>query len=122
MTSTCLKNLPGQYCNDQKREHLEREYLVYKGGVIPKESFLPDFGINAGKMSGAYSHKILSQNTPDLESFLFGIGTTNLVKPYRNPPMLVNKVDTIKFFNQTNAQMPIPLVVEKRQRPTGPFS
>ena len=36
-------------------------------------------------MTSAYSHKILSQNTPDLESFLFGIGTTNLVKPYKIP-------------------------------------
>jgi len=122
MSSTSLKNSKGQYCNDQKRENLEREYLVYKGKKIPRESFLPDFGINAGNMAGAYTHKILSQNTPDLESFLFGIGSSNLVKPYRNPPMLVNKVDTIKFFNQTNAQMPVPLVIENRQRPIGPFS
>jgi hypothetical protein len=122
MASTRLRNSQGQYCNDQKREHLEREYLVYKGQVLPNISYLPDFGINPGRMTSAYSHKILSQNTSDLESFLFGIGSTNLVKPYKNPPMLVNKVDTIKFFNQTDAQMPVPLVIEKRQRPTGPFS
>ena len=121
MASTRLVNSPAQYCIDQKREHLEREYLVYKGQVLPDRTFLPDFGINPGKMGSAYSHKILSQNTPDLESFLFGIGTTNLVKPYRNPPMLVNKVDTIKFFKQTEAQMPVPLVIENRQRPVGPF-
>ena len=122
MASTRLRNSPGQYCIDQKREHMEREYLVYKGKKIPDRSLLPDFGINAGNMAGAYSHKILSENTPDLESFLFGIGSSNLVKPYRNPPLLVNKVDTIKFFNQTDAIMPVPLVIEKRQRPIGPFS
>ena len=26
--------------------------------------------------------------------------------------MLVNKVDTIKFFNQTDAQMPVPLLLK----------
>jgi len=122
MASTCLKNLPAQYCNDQQREHLSREYLVYKGKKIPNDSRLPDFGINAGNMAGAYTHGVLSQNTPDLESFLFGIGTSNLVTPYKKPSLNINKLDTVEFFKKTKAQMPQPLVVENRQRPIGPFS
>ena len=35
--------------------------------------------------------------------------------------MLINKMDDIKFFNQTDAIMPTPLVIENRQRPVGPF-
>jgi len=70
----------------------------------------------------ATNHKILSNNTPDLESYLFGIGASNLVKPNNKPPMLINKMDDIKFFNQTDAIMPTPLVIENRQRPVGPFS
>ena len=68
-----MKNLPGNYRKDQKEQHLNREYLVYKGKKVPNESMLPDFGINMGNMAGAYSNKVLSQNTPDLESYLFGI-------------------------------------------------
>tara|TARA_B100001093_G_C26781547_1_gene994855 strand:+ start:1044 stop:1415 length:372 start_codon:yes stop_codon:yes gene_type:complete len=122
MASTRLRNSPGQYCIDQQREHLERQYLVYKGKKVPDRSYLPGFGINAGNMAGAYNHKILSNNTPDLESYLFGIGASNLVKPNNKPPMLINKMDDIKFFNQTDAIMPTPLVIENRQRPVGPFS
>lgn len=122
MASTSLKNSPAQYCNDQKREHHQLNYLVYKGKKIPDKTFLPDFGINAGNMAGAYTHGILSQNTPDLESFLFGIGTTNLVKKYKAPPMNIRTMDTLKFFEKTKAEMPVPLVIENRQRPVGPFS
>ena len=122
MASTHLKNLPAQYCKDQSREQLSREYLVYKGKKIPKKSRLPGFGINAGNMAGAYTHNILSQNTADLESFLFGIGASNLVKPYQNPPMNINTLETFTLFNKTDAQMPVPLVIDNRQRPTGPFS
>ena len=122
MASTSLKNLPRQYCNDQKRDHEHRQYLVYKGKKVPNESMLPDFGINAGNMAGAYTHKVLSQNTPDLESYLFGIGTSNLVKPFKKPPIRTNNLDTLQFFEKTNAEMPVPLVIENRQRPIGPFS
>ena len=116
------------YENEEEWNNLKTESIkICQQGVRDfitdrEYPFMRDFGINPGRMTSAYSHQILSQNTPDLESFLFGIGTSNLVKPYKNPPMLVNKVDTIKFFNQIDAQMPVPLVIEKRQRPSGPFS
>jgi hypothetical protein len=122
MASTSLKNLPRQYCTDQRREHINREYLVYKGKKIPNKTMLPGFGINMGNMAGAYTHSILSQNTPDLESYLFGIGTSNLVKPFKKPSTRTNNLDTVKFFEQTNAEIPVPLVIEKSQRPIGPFS
>lgn len=122
MTSTNLKNCPGHYCIEQRSQHLNREYLVYKGKKVPNESMLPDFGINMGNMAGAYSNKVLSQNTPDLESYLFGIGSSNLVKPYQKPALRINNLDTLQFFQKTKAQMPVPLVIEKRQRPIGPFS
>ena len=122
MASTSLKNLPGQYCREQTEQHKQREYLVLKEKKVPVVSKLPDFGINAGNMAGAYTHGILSKNTADLESYLFGIGTSNLVKPFVKPTQKINYLDNVKFFNKCGYSMPQPLAVEKRQRPTGPFS
>ena len=73
-------------------------------------------------MAGGYTHNILSNNTTDLESDLFGIGTSNLVTPYQKPAPSFNNLDNLKFFNKPGYCIPNPLVVEKRQRPTGPFS
>jgi len=122
MASTSMKNLPGNYRQDQQEQHLNREYLVYKNKKIPLNSALPDLGTNMGNMAGAYTHSILSNNTPDLESYLFGIGTSNLVKPFVKPRQDLNTLDNLPFFKKPGYCMPKPLVVENRQRPTGPFS
>ena len=122
MASTSLKNLPGYYKQDQKAQGENREYLVFKNKKIPLNSALPDVGINMGNMAGGYTHSILSNNTPDLESYLFGIGTSNLVKPFIKPYEDINKLNNIPFYSKPGYSMPKPMVIENRQRPTGPFS
>ena len=122
MASTSLKNLPGHYKQDQKAEHINREYLVYKHKKVPLKSALPDFGINMGNMAGGYTHNIISNNTPDLESYLFGIGTSNLVKPFVKPYEDINQLNNIPFYGKPGYCMPKPMIIENRQRPTGPFS
>ena len=122
MASTSLKNLPGYYKQNQKAQHDNIEYLVFKNKKVPLNSALPDFGINMGNMAGGYTHGILSNNTPDLESYLFGIGTSNLVKPFIKPYEDINKLGNIPFYSKPGYSMPKPMVIENRQRPTGPFS
>ena len=122
MSSTSLKNLPGLYCQEQQEEHKHRNYLVNKIKKVPNVSKLPDFGINMGNMAGGYTHNVLSNNTADLESFLFGIGTSNLVIPFQKPAPNLNTLGNEKFFDKPGYCLPNPLVMEKRQRPIGPFS
>ena len=122
MASTSLKNLPGLYNKETTANQQNSEYLVFKNKKIPKTSALPGLGINAGNMAGAYTHSILSNNTADLESYLFGIGTSNLVKTFRKPVQRLNTLDNLNFFEKPGYSMPHPLVVENRQRPIGPFS
>ena len=122
MASTSLKNLPGQYCREQNEQIQQLEYLVDKNKKVPVVSRMPDFGINMGNMAGAYTHNVLSKNTADLESYLFGIGTSNLVKPFQKPSAKINYLENLKFFDKPGYCMPQPLVVEKRQRPIGPFT
>ena len=58
-----MKNLPGNYRQNQKEQHQNRQYLVNKNKKIPLNSALPDLGINVGNMAGGYTHNILLNNT-----------------------------------------------------------
>ena len=51
---------------------------------VQKDNCFPDLGIISGNMSSGYNHNVLSNNTADIESKLFGIGSTNLVKTSKN--------------------------------------
>ncbi len=60
----------------------------------------------------------MSSNAPDIESFLFGIGSTNLVNP---APVFVPRLTTLassNLFEKAPVLVPEPLVIEKNQRPT----
>ena len=64
-------------------------------------------------MAGGYTHNVLSNNTADLESYLFGIGTSNLVTPFQKPAPNLNNLDNEKFFDKPGYCMPNPLIIEK---------
>jgi len=71
--------------------------------------------------TNGYNNSILSNNASDIESALFGIGATNLVKPKEPVVAQINCLPNKKFFNRPQSFLPEPLVVEKFQRPVGPF-
>jgi hypothetical protein len=119
---TRLRNLPGEYALQQKKNKGEIKYKMYTYKKIPIEHKMPGLGINMGNMATGYYHKVLSNNPADIESQLFGIGQENMIKKFEVNPEL-NKLDEQRFFNTPNTIiMPEPLVVMKSQRPTGPFS
>ena len=73
-------------------------------------------------MRSAYNQNVLSNNTTDIESNLFGIGSTNLAKPKSSKfKPSINDRNTCKFFDRPQLILPNDLVVDKNQRPTGPF-
>ena len=59
----------------------------------------------------------LSHNPIDIESMLFGINSTNLVKPQKPIKPELKRVPTSKFFDRLPVHMPKPLVIENEQRP-----
>ena len=73
------------------------------------------------RMKSGYNNNILSQNTADIESALLGIGSTNLVESKQPVIAKVNNLPSQKFFNRLQTFVPEPLVIQKHQRPTGPF-
>ena len=117
-----LKNSPGEYCLEQKSFQQQGQYLNYKYSQIPLHSKLPGLGINAGNMRGGYFNNILSNNASNIESNLYGIKQIDLTSPQTKFVAQLNKLPEQTFFKTPRVFVPEPLVVQKNQRPVGPFS
>jgi hypothetical protein len=119
-----LKNSPGQYCLEQQGFEHQGQYLNYKYSQVPLTSKLPGLGINVGNMRGGYFNNVLSNNASNIESNLYGIKQIDLTKPKTQFVAQLNKLSEEKFFKTPRDKVfvPEPLVVQKNQRPVGPFS
>ena len=115
MASTRNKNTPGNYCLDQKQYTDNSAWTLYKNGAHGQayDTRLAGTGLNPGQLPWT----TLSYNPADIESFLFGINSTNLVNP---APTLTPELKCLKsanVFKMPNIIMPVPLTVPKGQRP-----
>jgi len=122
MASTHLKNSKGQYCQEQRDHLLTEKYDFYKGFKVPMQSSLPVLGFNPSNMRAGIYNNILSNNPIDIESDLFGVGSTNLVKAKPTVYPSLNKLPEKCFFSRPHLAIPNPLVIEKNQREQGPYS
>jgi hypothetical protein len=115
MASTRNKNTPGNYCLEQRQYQHYANDLMYKNGAAG-EAYTTKLA-GDGVLQGPVPWNKLSQNYADVESFLFGINTTNLVNPMTSftPELTCN--ETQNFFKKGPTYIPLPLVVEKNQRP-----
>ena len=116
MASTRNKNTPGNYCLEQREYSEARQYTTYINSAYgyAYDTKLPGNGLNPAQIP---SDK-LSHNAADIESFLFGINSTNLVNP---APILVPElaqIDSVNIYEKGPVFVPEPLVVEKNQRPS----
>ena len=117
MAST--RNINTQH--DYRRGQCEKKHLyqlnLEKQEPKPEHCAFPKAGVLFDKMPGGYNNNTLSNNAADIESFLFGIGSTNLVQQQHLPNPDMNKLDSVEFFNETKTMGPNPLVIERFQRP-----
>ena len=115
MTSTRNNNTPGNYLLEQRNYELSQAYESYKHSQYGKayHTALPALGFNPSHMPRG----TFVENPIDVESALFGINSTNLVKPQEPVVPLVKTVPTVCFFNTQALIMPNPLVIENKQRP-----
>lgn len=116
MASTRLKNSTGSYCYEQRSYHQGAKYITNPQRRFNQMSAIPCAGINIGGMPNS----VLSSNAVDIESELYGIGLTNLVKPYREITPRINVLPMVSFFPRDKTLLPEPLVVENDQRPIIP--
>ena len=115
MASTRNKNTPGNYCLDQRQNVGIESWQLYKNGAngYAYDTRLPGNGLNPGQLPW-YT---LSHNPADIESFLFGINSTNLVNPAPCFKPELAKLESSNIYKKGPTFIPEPLVVEKNQRP-----
>ena len=94
MASTRNKNTPGNYCLDQKQYTDSSAWSLYANGANGEayDTRLAGNGLNPGQLPWT----TLSYNSADIESFLFGINSTNLVNP---APCLTPELKNLKMAN-----------------------
>jgi hypothetical protein len=115
MASTRNKNTPGNYCLDQRQNVGIESWQLYHNGAngFAYDTRLPGNGLNPGQMSWS----TLSYNPADIESFLFGINSTNLVKPAGPLTPELKCLQTANVFESAPVIMPVPQAIPKYQRP-----
>ena len=115
MAATRNKNTPGNYCLFLKQNEQSDNWMLYEHGAAGHayDTKLPGNGLNPAQMPANQ----LSKNSVDIESFLFGTNSTNLVKPA--PPLTpeLKCLGTANIFTTAPVYVPEPLVVSKSQRP-----
>jgi len=77
MASTRNKNTPGDYQAQQKSYIQQVDYCTNKEYALATPTLLAGSGLIQGRLPDTE----LANNPNDIESFLFGIGSTNLVNP-----------------------------------------
>ena len=115
MASTRNKNTPGNYCLDQRQYTDSAKYTTYVNSAYGNayDTKLPGNGMNPAQIPW----NKMSSNAPDIESFLFGINSTNLVNPAPCfTPELIN-LSSANIYDKPSVYIPQPLVVENNQRP-----
>ena len=115
MASTRNKNTSGNYCLDQRQNVNTESWQLYINGAngLAHDTRLPGNGLNPGQLPWS----TLSHNPADIESFLFGINSTNLVNPAPALTPELKCLNIANIFKTNGIIMPIPLVVPKEQRP-----
>jgi len=112
MSFTKNKNSPGEYELEQFKHEKTREYHSYIGSRVNDLSCFPGTGLIGGRLSNT----LLSKNSADIESELFGIGTCNLVNKKSSVIPMIKNLNTLSICEKIPLVLPHPLKVDKFQR------
>lgn len=109
MTSTRNNNTLLDYKLNSNRNNLYNNYSFYNhsSNGKPYTECIPSLGYTPSHMS----RDTFSNNPIDIESSLFGIGSTNLVEPQEPITPLLKNPEFKDFFKKDNVViMPNPLI------------
>lgn len=113
MSSTTNRNSPGNYNMEQYSMQQNRDYRDYVGYGSNETTYFAGDGLLSGKMT----HRELSHNGNDIESFLFGINSTNLVTASQPITPNIRKLKSLSIIDKTPIILPEPFKVTENQRP-----
>ena len=114
MASTRNRNTQGDYQSEQKLNAGVSTYYTDVCYGLPSTIYFPGDGLLAGKVG----HNDLAYNGMDVESFLWGIGSTNLVQPASEFKPKIKSLKSLNMIDRIPIIIPQPLVVEQNQRPS----
>ena len=112
MASTRNRNTYGDYQLEQRLNNGVSTYCTNAYGA-PSSVYLPGDGLLAGKVG----YNDLASNGMDVESFLWGIGSTNLVEPKSEFRPKIKPLKSLNVICRIPTIVPEPLVLEPNQRP-----
>jgi len=113
MSSTRLKNDQVNFNHNLGLQKSISDSCVFYNCAYPTNIGLPQEGILMGQMQ----NNIFSNNSTDVESYLRGIQSTNLVEKVKPITPEFNKLKQIDFYDKPNKViLPKQLVIEKNQR------
>jgi hypothetical protein len=115
MASTRNINTPGNYNLEQREFKQSETYTLYPNSQYGAayNTRLPGNGL----LPAQIPWNKMSYNAPDIESFLLGINSTNLVNPAPCFVPELAKLDSTNIYEKGAVFIPEPLVIEKNQRP-----
>jgi len=115
MTSTRNKNDRGNYKAEECGREDQRLYLMYQNqgnGKAYSNHFAGD-----GLLPGRMGTMPLSHNFADIDSFLKGTGSTNLVNPMNPIEPQFKTLESLAIIDKIPVILPKPLTHELNQRP-----
>lgn len=115
MTSTRNKNTPGDYALEKQNHSTFFQAQTYENSSSGC-AYTPYLAGN-GLLPGRCPATKLSHNACDIESFLFGIGSTNLENPKGPVTAELRQIQSVNIIKKAETLMPEPLVIDANQRP-----
>ena len=117
MAGTRNRNMRGEYCLEQTTNFHHFGYQTYLHSSSGKASGQTLYA-GTGLLPSRLPREELSKNPYDVESFLFGIGSNNLVEtnPKDTKIELTNDIKTLDLYKKPTTILPDPLILEPYQR------
>ena len=112
MASTRNRNTEGNYKLEQDINIGQGKYFTYENSRVPVQTLYPGNGL----LMGQVGYSGLAYNGTDIESFLRGIGSTNLVEPNTEPIPQYKSLKSLNLFVHNPTIIPEPLVVKSGER------
>jgi len=113
MASTRNKNSPGDYRLEKSGVACQRNYVTSQIFSLPTESHHPGDGLLGAKTARC----VLASNACDIESSLFGIGSTNLETPKPAVFPEFKTLQSLSIMNRIPIIQPISHEVSRANRP-----
>lgn len=114
MASTRNKNTHGDYCLEKRAFDQQIHYTTNREYAFAPRTMNP----GAGLLQGQLPDSSLSGNPNDIESFLFGIGSTNLVEPQAPVKPELKQLPELSIVDRkVPLIMPKQFIVDENQRP-----